>query len=216
MVCVIECQGITHWKHALMARHSVGAIMLVAGSLPSRALGMTVFIVQHLATCKKLQSLFRPSAYFAFVDFGNFRNRHSPLQHYRSCGRRVSLPLRGKTCWVVEIFSTNLMLSQCFYEKRQCFPTLYWVYIIIPNFRQRSLIQLFTFGLFHYWHSFLQLFFALFLQFWGRRVVQIGTTVGCPRQERTKRTWLSGLTSVVPRCAAIRPQNMCIREKSIV
>lgn len=55
--------------------------MLVAGSLPSRALGMTVFIVQHLATRKNLQSLFRPSAYFAFVDFGNFRNRHS---HYNT------------------------------------------------------------------------------------------------------------------------------------
>jgi len=35
--------------NALMARHSVGAILPVVGSLPSRALGMTVFRRQHPA-----------------------------------------------------------------------------------------------------------------------------------------------------------------------
>jgi len=33
-----------------MAQHSVGATLSVVGSLPSRALGMMVFIGQHLAT----------------------------------------------------------------------------------------------------------------------------------------------------------------------
>ena len=53
----------------------------MVGSLPSRALGMTVFIVQHLAAPIKLATEFRPSAYFAFVDLGNFRNRHP---HYNT------------------------------------------------------------------------------------------------------------------------------------
>ena len=40
--------------NALMAQHSVGAIMSVVGSLSSRALGMMVFIGQHLATPDKV------------------------------------------------------------------------------------------------------------------------------------------------------------------
>jgi hypothetical protein len=47
MVYCCGRQGITNGKHALMARHSVGAILPVVGSLPSRALGMTVFRRQH-------------------------------------------------------------------------------------------------------------------------------------------------------------------------
>ena len=41
-----------------MAQHSVGAIMLMVGSLPSRALGMMVFIGQHLATPDEVDELF--------------------------------------------------------------------------------------------------------------------------------------------------------------
>ena len=41
-----------------MAQHSVGATLSMVGSLPSRALGMMVFIGQHLATPDEASPLF--------------------------------------------------------------------------------------------------------------------------------------------------------------
>ena len=57
-LCKGSCRGIVQRKLALMAQHSVGATLSMVGSLPSRALGMMVFIGQHLATPDVVDELF--------------------------------------------------------------------------------------------------------------------------------------------------------------
>ena len=54
-----------------MAQHSVGAIILMVGSLPSRALGMMVFIGQHLATPTRIKlTVCNRFVFFKCTNFG--------------------------------------------------------------------------------------------------------------------------------------------------